>query len=136
MMFKRIFLILTLLILMAGVSFSSPGYLDSTFGDGGVVTYNGGGNDWDSGNAVAIQPDGKIVVAGYCGGLEIPLLSPFDNTRYFFPWTPIVVSPIGIGSFFSQWGLTVIKNELLWIWLPSFLIVVVSMIIRFLSERR
>ncbi len=64
------------------------------------------------------------------GGLGIALLSPFDNTRYFSPWTPIVVSPIGIKSFFSKWGLMVIKSEILWIWLPSLLIVVVSRIIR------
>jgi inner membrane protein len=70
------------------------------------------------------------------GGLGIALLSPFENTRYFFPWTPIIVSPIGIKSFFSQWGLTVIKSELLWVWLPSSLIVLVSTIIRFVAVRQ
>ncbi len=70
------------------------------------------------------------------GGLGIALLSPFDNARYFFPWTPIMVSPIGIRGFFSTWGLAVIKSELLWIWLPSFLIVVVSKIIPDLAVRR
>jgi len=69
------------------------------------------------------------------GGLGIALLSPFDNTRYFFPWTPIMVSPIGINAFFSKWGLGVIKSELLWIWLPSFLIVVVSTLIRAVAVR-
>ncbi|MCP4156486.1 MAG: metal-dependent hydrolase, partial [bacterium] len=29
------------------------------------------------------------------GGLGIALLAPFDNARYFFPWQPIAVSPIG-----------------------------------------
>ena len=32
------------------------------------------------------------------GGLGIALFSPFDNHRYFFPWTPIRVSPIGVGD--------------------------------------
>ncbi len=64
------------------------------------------------------------------GGLGIALLSPFDNTRYFFPWTPIMVSPIGMKAFFSKWGLAVIKSEVLWVWLPSFLIVVFSTVIR------
>lgn len=64
------------------------------------------------------------------GGLGIALLSPFDHTRYFFPWTPIMVSPIGMKAFFSKWGLAVIKSELLWVWLPSFLIVVFSTVIR------
>ncbi|RLA92872.1 MAG: metal-dependent hydrolase, partial [Deltaproteobacteria bacterium] len=69
------------------------------------------------------------------GGLGVALLSPFDNTRYFFPWTPIVVSPIGIKGFFSKWGLMVIKSELLWIWLPSLLIVIVSRLIRIVVLR-
>jgi inner membrane protein len=69
------------------------------------------------------------------GGLGIALLSPFDNTRYFFPWTPIVVSPVGIKAFFSEWGLAVIKSEFLWIWLPSFLIIIVSTLIRVIAAR-
>ena len=52
------------------------------------------------------------------GGLGVAFFSPLDTTRYFFPWTPIVVSPIGVGSFFSQWGLNVIISEVLWIWIP------------------
>ena len=70
------------------------------------------------------------------GGLGIALLAPFDNTRYFFSWRPIVVSPISIGGFFSKWGLAVIKSELLWVWLPSFIIVVVSKLIRFILVRQ
>jgi len=70
------------------------------------------------------------------GGLGIALLSPFDSGRYFFPWTPIMVSPIGIRGFFSTWGLAVIKSELLWIWLPSFFIVVVSKLIHSLAASR
>ena len=70
------------------------------------------------------------------GGLGIALLSPFDNARYFFPWTPIMVSPIGIRSFLSTWGWGVISSELLWIWLPSFFIVVVSKLIHALAVSR
>jgi len=69
------------------------------------------------------------------GGLGIALLSPFDNTRYFFPWTPIVVSPIGIEAFFSKWGLMVIKSELLWVGLPSLLVAGISTVIRILAVR-
>ena len=67
------------------------------------------------------------------GGLGIALLSPFDNTRYFSPWRPIVVSPIGVASFLSRWGLVVIKSEILWVWLPSFLMVIVSRVIRVMA---
>lgn len=56
------------------------------------------------------------------GGLGVAFFAPFDNTRYFFPWRPILVSPIGIESFFSQRGLRVIYSELLWIALPSLLV--------------
>ena len=69
------------------------------------------------------------------GGLGIALLSPFDNTRHFFPWTPIVVSPIGVKAFFSKWGLAVIKSELQWIWLPSSIMVVLSTMIRGITSR-
>lgn len=51
------------------------------------------------------------------GGMGIALLSPMDNQRYFFPWQPIQVSPIGL-AFFSRWGLRVLASELLWVWLP------------------
>ncbi|HEY2774886.1 MAG TPA: metal-dependent hydrolase [Candidatus Binatia bacterium] len=52
------------------------------------------------------------------GGLGVAFFSPFDRTRYFFPWTPIEVSPIGV-AFFSLRGLEVLKNEIAWIWMPS-----------------
>ena len=45
------------------------------------------------------------------GGLGIALLWPFDQTRYFAPWTPIPVSPIGLG-YLSPYGLYVAATEL------------------------
>ena len=56
------------------------------------------------------------------GGLGIALLAPFDNNRYFFPWTPIRVSPIGIDAFLSERGWITLKSELLWIWGPLLLL--------------
>ena len=52
------------------------------------------------------------------GGLGIAFLAPFDGTRYFFPWRPIAVSPIGVLEFFSSLGLGVIFSELVWIGIP------------------
>lgn len=52
------------------------------------------------------------------GGLGIALLAPFDNIRYFFPYRPIPVSPIGIGSFLSSWGAAVLFAEVVCIWIP------------------
>jgi inner membrane protein len=53
------------------------------------------------------------------GGLGIALLAPFDNTRYFFPVRPIAVSPIGIASFFTSQGFAALRSEIVWIWVPS-----------------
>jgi len=64
------------------------------------------------------------------GGLGIALLSPFDATRYFFPWRPILVSPIGLAGFLSQWGLMTLKSELFWIWLPLIILLIGSSLIR------
>ena len=52
------------------------------------------------------------------GGLGIALLSPFDSGRYFFPWTPIQVSPLSIGAFLSERGVWVIVSEVVWVWIP------------------
>jgi inner membrane protein len=52
------------------------------------------------------------------GGRGIALLSPVTNHRYFFPWTPIEVSPLAINRFLGPRGLEVLKSEMLWIWLP------------------
>lgn len=53
------------------------------------------------------------------GGLGVAFFSPFDRTRYFFPWRPILVSPIGVKNFFNGRGLAVIVSEIRWVWLPS-----------------
>ena len=56
------------------------------------------------------------------GGLGVAFFAPFDNHRYFLPWRPIHVSPIGAGRFFTHRGLEVLQSELLWIWLPAALL--------------
>ncbi|EEF60208.1 metal-dependent hydrolase [Pedosphaera parvula] len=52
------------------------------------------------------------------GGEGVGFFVPFNGMRYFFPWTPIEVSPIGVGSFFSQRGWIVVKSELVCVVLP------------------
>jgi len=64
------------------------------------------------------------------GGLGVAFFTPFDNRRYFLPWTPIRVSPIGIERFFTARGLAVIQTELLWIWLPAGLLAISAWMIR------
>jgi inner membrane protein len=59
------------------------------------------------------------------GGLGVALFAPFNSTRYFAPWQPIRVSPIG-ADFFSSRGLRVLASEAIWIWLPAIATVSVS----------
>jgi len=56
------------------------------------------------------------------GGLGVAFFAPFDATRYFFPWRPIEVSPIGVSSFFSRWGALVLLSEVKYVWLPLSLV--------------
>ena len=51
------------------------------------------------------------------GGLGVAFFAPFHNERYFFPWTPIRVSPIGV-RFFSARGLQTLVSEVVWVWAP------------------
>jgi len=60
---------------VAVARYNRNGSPDSSFGTGGVVVTDFGSNS-DAGRAVALQPDGKIVVAatqGCCGGVSIAL---------------------------------------------------------------
>jgi inner membrane protein len=68
------------------------------------------------------------------GGSGVALLAPFSNERYFFPWRPVEVSPIGMG-FFSDRGLDVILSEIIWIWLPAFAVLILATIIRKLRNK-
>jgi inner membrane protein len=64
------------------------------------------------------------------GGLGVAFFSPFDNRRYFFPWRPIHVSPIGFERFFSYRGVEVLKTEFLWIWIPAAILTVIGLLAR------
>jgi inner membrane protein len=63
------------------------------------------------------------------GGRGIAFFAPFSNHRYFFPWRPIQVSPIGAG-FFSPRGLRVLVSESVWLWVPSAIIAVSARVFR------
>lgn len=64
------------------------------------------------------------------GGLGVAFFSPFDTTRYFLSFRPIVVSPIGIGDFFTGDGMRVLFNEATWIWLPLFIVFLVLRVVQ------
>ena len=63
------------------------------------------------------------------GGRGLALLAPFSGERYFFPFRPIEVSPIGM-QFFSERGLEVLFSEVIWVWLPALLIFMTSRMYR------
>jgi inner membrane protein len=63
------------------------------------------------------------------GGPGVALFAPFSAERYFLPWRPIEVSPIGM-RFFSQRGIEVLESEIVWVWLPALLLLLASWLYR------
>lgn len=64
---------------MAVVRYLSNGMLDASFGVGGKVVYHAG-SGWDEANAVAVQSDGKIIVAGAAQGDSVVVRFNADGT--------------------------------------------------------
>lgn len=64
------------------------------------------------------------------GGLGVAFFAPFSAERYFFPWRPIVVSPISIRRFLSGEGLAVVVSELSIVWIPAAAIWILGGLIR------
>jgi inner membrane protein len=60
------------------------------------------------------------------GGRGVALLWPLTNHRYFAPWRPIVVSPIG------RFDPRVFWSEVKWIWTP----VLAARLLLFLARKR
>jgi inner membrane protein len=58
------------------------------------------------------------------GGHGVALLWPFTDERLFAPFRPIAVSPLGVRRIFSEQGLAVIGSELIWVWLPCLLLLI------------
>ncbi|PXV61637.1 inner membrane protein [Dyella jiangningensis] len=68
------------------------------------------------------------------GGLGVALWWPFSDARWFAPFHPIAVSPIG-ARFFSERGAQVIASELCWVWLPVGVLAVCILLARRASKR-
>ena len=49
------------------------------------------------------------------GGLGVGFLSPFSNQRFFAPWRPLPVSPIG----FHGSVLPILAAEIVYLWVPA-----------------
>jgi inner membrane protein len=70
------------------------------------------------------------------GGLGVALLAPFKNDRYFFPFRPIEVSPIGIHHFLASRIWPVVRSEILWVWIPAALLALLANIALWLQRER
>ena len=70
------------------------------------------------------------------GGLGVAFFAPFNNTRYFFPWRPIQVSPIGIDNFLSEWGKRVLYSEAIWIGIPGTIYMIVVLLLKKIRHRK
>jgi inner membrane protein len=64
------------------------------------------------------------------GGLGIAVLWPWSDQRYFAPFQPIEVAPFGLNEFCSERGMTVLKSELFWVWLPAIAIAIIIVLAR------
>ena len=73
----------------------------------------------------AITASHGVLDAFTSGGPGVAFFAPFDDTRYFFPWRPIPVSPLA-SRFFSERGWYVFSTELLLIWVPAGLVGIVA----------
>jgi inner membrane protein len=55
------------------------------------------------------------------GGHGIAILWPVTDQRYFFDWRPIRVAPLALNRFPAR-AAAIVRTELLWIWVPAFLV--------------
>jgi inner membrane protein len=68
------------------------------------------------------------------GGEGVAFFAPFDTDRYFFPWRPVRVSPVGL-QIFTRYGARVLRSEVVWIWVPTGLLVGLAVLGRALYIR-
>jgi inner membrane protein len=71
-----------------------------------------------------------ILDAMTTGGRGVAFFAPFTDTRYFFPFRPIQVSPISVTRFFSERGWEILKSEFVWVWIPSFILIAAAKLIK------
>lgn len=66
------------------------------------------------------------------GGLGIAYFAPFDNGRYFLPWTPVQVTRVGFYDFFSYRGFRILLSESVFILAP---LVMLALMPRLVARR-
>jgi inner membrane protein len=79
---------------------------------GVAARYLGRPGLWTGVVAVLVLASHPVLDTLTNGGSGCALFWPFDHTRYFAPWRPIPVSPIGL-SYLSRYGMYVAVSELI-----------------------
>ncbi len=64
------------------------------------------------------------------GGHGCAFFAPFSEERHFLSFRPIIVSPLGVRNFFTEWGWRAFQSELKWVWFPSMVLVGIFQLIR------
>lgn len=64
------------------------------------------------------------------GGLGVAFFAPFEAKRYFFPYRPLMVSPLSINAFLTSRGVAILLNEMKWVWAPSIGFATIVLLIR------
>jgi inner membrane protein len=102
-----------------------------------TVVMRGAGVSWGRAWALLFLATASHGLLDMCtdGGRGVAIFSPWDTTRYFLPWHPIAVSPIG-ARFFSARGLTVLASEGRWVLGPTAVALAVAMLLRGRAARR
>ena len=70
----------------------------------------------------------SLLDAATNGGLGVAFFAPFNNARYFLPWRPIQVSPIGLAGW--PYMRRVLASEVRWVWLPLAVLLAVRLLWR------
>jgi uncharacterized delta-60 repeat protein len=88
------------------VRFTSTGTLDSTFGTGGVVITPAQGTAGDTANALAVQPDGRLVVGG-----DVATPAPDGSGAFYSSFALARYTPNGsLDPTFNGTGRVTIQN--------------------------
>jgi len=69
------------------------------------------------------------------GGLGVAFFAPVDAGRYWLPWRPVPVAPIGLRHLLTPSGARVLKWELLWLWAPAGGVFAAATAVRWLLRR-
>jgi inner membrane protein len=91
--------------------------------------HQGTGGPWLRVYFILVLASHGLIDAMTNGGPGIAFFSPFSNARYFFPFRPIQVSPIGI-DVFNDRGLRILASESRWVWLPAALVAACGILAR------